>query len=100
MSATKPKALVIYGDGINCEDETAYALELAGFESSKVHCLDMLNSPAQLKDAKMLAFPGGFSFGDEIASGRVLAIKLKEKLQSALQDYIDKGNLVMGICNG
>jgi phosphoribosylformylglycinamidine synthase subunit PurQ / glutaminase len=100
MSQTKPKALVIYGDGINCEDETAYALDLAGFASTKVHCVDILESPARLETAQMLAIPGGFSFGDEIASGRVLAIKLKEKLQDALREFVDKGNLVMGICNG
>ncbi len=100
MSNTKPKALVIYGDGINCENETAYALNLAGFESERLHCIDVLNSPEQLKSAQLIAFPGGFSFGDEIASGKVLAIKLKEKLQDALHSYIDKGNLVVGICNG
>lgn len=96
----KAKALVIYGDGINCENETAYALELAGFNTEKLHCIDALNSPTKLQDAQMLAFPGGFSFGDEIASGKVLAIKLREKLQDALHSYVDKGNLVIGICNG
>jgi phosphoribosylformylglycinamidine synthase len=100
MSTTKAKALVIYGDGINCEDETVFALNLAGFESSKVHCQDILEAPEKLQSAQMLAFPGGFSFGDEIASGRVFAVKLREKLQDALHQYIDKGNLVLGICNG
>ncbi|MBX9723274.1 MAG: phosphoribosylformylglycinamidine synthase subunit PurQ, partial [Candidatus Obscuribacterales bacterium] len=61
MSKMKAKALVIYGDGINCENETAYALELAGFSTEKLHCIDALNSPAKLQDAQMLAFPGGFS---------------------------------------
>jgi phosphoribosylformylglycinamidine synthase subunit PurQ / glutaminase len=97
---TKPKALVIYGDGINCENETVFALELAGFESRKIHCLNILETPSKLRSAQMLAIPGGFSFGDEIASGRVLAIKLKEKLQDELRQFIEKGNLVMGICNG
>lgn len=97
---TKPKALVIYGDGINCENETAFALEMAGFEADKLHCSDLLSSPQRLKEAKMIALPGGFSFGDEIASGKVLAIKLRSKVQEALHDFIDRGNLVVGICNG
>jgi phosphoribosylformylglycinamidine (FGAM) synthase-like amidotransferase family enzyme len=97
---TKPRALVIYGDGINCENETAFALEMAGFEAENLHCTDLLSSPQRLKDAKMIAMPGGFSFGDEIASGKVLAIKLRSKLQEALHDFIDRGNPVLGICNG
>lgn len=97
---TKPNALVIYGDGINCENETAFALEMAGFSAQNLHCSDLLNSPQRLTEAKMIALPGGFSFGDEIASGKVLAIKLRSKLQEALHDFIDRGNLVVGICNG
>ena len=100
MTDVTAKALVIYGDGINCENETAHALALAGFQASKVHCVDILARPAQLQDAQLLALPGGFSFGDEIASGRVLAIKLKEKLQEALAKFVAAGNLVIGICNG
>lgn len=100
MAKTKPKALVIYGDGINCENETAYALELSGFATEKSHCFDVLNSPEKLQSVQMIALPGGFSFGDEIASGKVLAIKLRTKLQDALHQFIDKGNLLIGICNG
>ncbi|MBX9688474.1 MAG: phosphoribosylformylglycinamidine synthase subunit PurQ [Candidatus Obscuribacterales bacterium] len=96
----KAKALVIYGDGINCENETAYALELAGFAAEKHHCLDLLENPVLLKDMQLLALPGGFSFGDEIASGKVMAIKLREKLQDALHNFIDQGKLLIGICNG
>lgn len=96
----KPNALVLYGDGINCDAETAWALNLAGFEATRIHTSEILESPGKLLASQLLALPGGFAFGDEIASGKVLAIKLKEKLKDFLYDYIDKGNVVLGICNG
>lgn len=97
---SKPLALVLYGDGINCDAETAFALDLAGFEAKRIHTSEILESPGKLNSAKMLALPGGFAYGDEIASGKVLAIKLKEKLKDVLYTYIERGNLVLGICNG
>lgn len=94
------KALVLCGDGINCDSETAFALELAGFTAERMHCSDLLSSPQKLFEYSLLALPGGFSFGDEIASGKVLAVKLRERLKSVLYDYTERGNLVIGICNG
>lgn len=96
----KPKAFVLYGDGINCDAETVWALNLAGFVPSRVHTSELLETPRKLLTAQLLALPGGFSFGDEIASGKVLAIKLKEKLKDVLYDYIERGSVVLGICNG
>lgn len=96
----KPKALVLSGDGINCENETSYALELADFEPIVVHNSELLENPGRLKDAGALFIPGGFSYGDEIASGKVLALKLKDKLKSTLVDFIEHGRLLVGICNG
>lgn len=100
MTNASPRALVICGDGINCEYETEFGLNLAGFSAKRIHCSDLLKSPESLKDAKAIVFPGGFSFGDEIASGKVLSLKLRERLEDLLHQYIDSGNLVMGICNG
>lgn len=96
----KPKALVLSGDGINCENETCFALELADFEALPVHNFELLENPSRLKDTGALVIPGGFSYGDEIASGKVLALKLKDKLKSALVEFIERGRLVIGICNG
>ena len=98
--STAAKALVLCGDGINCDAETAYALDLAGFSSQRIHCSDLLAAPDKLFSYQLLALPGGFSFGDEIASGKVLSIKLRQKLKHVLYDYIERGNLVIGICNG
>ncbi len=94
------RALVLCGDGINCDFETAHALELAGFSADKMHCSDLLASPEKLFSYRLLALPGGFSFGDEIASGKVMAVKLRERLKNVLYQYTDQGNIVIGICNG
>lgn len=96
----QPKALVINGDGINCDNEAAWALELAGFQARKLHTSELLESPQQILSAEMLAIPGGFSYGDEIASGKVLAIKLEGKLIDVLHKFVEKGHLLFGICNG
>ena len=95
-----PNALVICGDGINCDAETTLCLELAGFKTTRMHITDLLDNPALLSNQQLLAIPGGFSFGDEIASGKVLAIKLKQKVNEALHKFVDDNNLVIGICNG
>ena len=95
-----PKALVITGDGINCDRETAWALEVAGFAAHRVHAAVILQDPSCLADYNLCAIPGGFSFGDEIASGKVLAVKLKEKLKDELYQFVEKGKLLIGICNG
>lgn len=95
----KPKFLVLWGDGINCENETARAIELAGAEACKVHVNALLEEPAQLGSYQALVIPGGFSFGDHLGSGQVLALKLELRLKNELQEFV-KTKPVMGICNG
>lgn len=95
------RALVLCGDGINCEQETAAAAEMAGFRPLLVHVNDLLESQArELADTKLLIIPGGFSFGDELGSGKILALKLKYGLRDALDQYISARGAVLGICNG
>ncbi len=98
--APKPKALVLYGYGLNCDYETAYALTQAGAEAVRVHTTDLLENPAILWDYHLLAVPGGFSWGDDHGAGVILALRLKLALGSALQEFINAGRLVIGICNG
>jgi phosphoribosylformylglycinamidine synthase len=95
-----PKAIVICGDGINCDQETSWALQLAGFDVSIRHVTALLEKPQSLMESRLLCIPGGFSFGDEIASGKVLAVKIDHYMKELLQQFVDSGNLVMGICNG
>ncbi len=100
-----PRALVLTGYGLNCDWETQYALSLAGFEADRVHISELINSeieqtPKSLKDYHLLAFDGGFSWGDDHGAGVLLATRLKYKLKSDLEDFIGSGKLIIGICNG
>jgi len=94
------KALVITGFGLNCEAETAHAFRLAGAVPEQVHLNDLLDGHRRLDEFHILAFIGGFSFGDHIASGRVLANRLEHRLNEPLQRFIAHGKLIIGICNG
>jgi phosphoribosylformylglycinamidine synthase subunit PurQ / glutaminase len=96
----KPRTLVLTGFGINCDYETRYAFEAAGSLARRVHVNDLIEDTAMLGGCQILAIPGGFSFGDDIASGKVLANKLKYRLGQAFLRFIDDGGLVLGICNG
>ena len=96
----RPKALVLYGYGLNCDYETAFALNKAGAEAVRVHTTDLLEDPDILWNYHLLAVPGGFSWGDEHGAGVILALRLKLALGSALQEFIAAGRLVIGICNG
>jgi len=96
----RPKALVLYGYGLNCDHETAFALNRAGADAVRVHTTDLLENPSLLWDYHLLAVPGGFSWGDDHGAGVILALRLKLALGQALQEFIDSGRLVIGICNG
>ena len=98
--ASKPKALVLYGYGLNCDYETAFALERAGAGAHRVHTTDLLENPALLWDYHLLAVPGGFSWGDDHGAGVILALRLRLALGAALQEFIAAGRLCIGICNG
>lgn len=95
----KPKVAVLSGYGINCEYETSYCFNKCGADAEIVHISKFLNKEKNLMDYQILAIPGGFSFGDDISSGKVLANKIKYNLQE-IHDFIKKGNLIIGICNG
>jgi phosphoribosylformylglycinamidine synthase len=101
------KALVITGFGINCEEEMAAAYRLAGAEAQIVHLNDILVEGLSIHNFDILNFPGGFSFGDDISSGKVLASKITyKKLPSGntfieeLQRFLDDKKYILGICNG
>jgi len=95
-----PKALVLTGYGINCDRETAFAFQACGAEARRVHINDLIDGYDHLDDYQILSFPGGFSYGDDISSGKVLANRLKTHLAETLAGFIDKGGLIIGICNG
>ncbi|MES2803123.1 MAG: phosphoribosylformylglycinamidine synthase subunit PurQ [Bdellovibrionota bacterium] len=96
----KVQALILTGDGINCENETALAFSEHGCETKIMHVQDLIDQPGLLSKYQILALPGGFSFGDEIGSGQILALKLKYSLGVALTEFINNKKLIIGICNG
>jgi len=96
----KPKTLILYGYGINCDNETQYGFELVGAEAEKVHVNQLINGEKQLRDYQILAIPGGFSFGDDVGAGKVLATKIKYNLAAEFSEFIKEGKLIIGICNG
>ena len=95
-----PKVCILKSDGTNCDVELAYAFDKFGAKSQFVHVNQLRNKSKKLKDFQVLALPGGFSYGDDIASGKVLAIELLSFLKEELQNFVDKKGIVIGICNG
>lgn len=96
----KTNALILTGFGINCDRETANAFVRAGANAERMHLNDIVADPACLDRFQILAVPGGFSFGDDVASGKVLANRLRHKLGAPLKKFVQDGKLVVGICNG
>ena len=94
------RAIVLTGFGINCDYETQTALRRAGAQAERIHLNDVIDRPSLLKGYQILAIPGGFSFGDDVASGKILANRLRYKLGAQIQDFIADGKLMIGICNG
>lgn len=97
---TKPKILVLSGYGLNCEEETSLAFEIAGGSPSIIHINDLIANKKQLNNFQILAIPGGFSYGDDTGSGRAYANKLNNHLSDALQKFASQDKLIIGICNG
>lgn len=94
------KVLVLTGYGINCERETAYAFYKAGAEPILIHLNDLIEQPSLMDNCHIFSIPGGFSFGDDIASGRILANRIRYRLEKSLMKFIQDGKLIIGICNG
>ncbi|MCF8045559.1 MAG: phosphoribosylformylglycinamidine synthase subunit PurQ [Desulfarculaceae bacterium] len=97
---TTVNALVLTGFGLNCDMETAYAFKLAGAEASRVHINSLIHGKERLEEYHVLAFGGGFSWGDDHGAGVVQALKMKNHLGDELASFVEKGGLVLGICNG
>ena len=96
----KPKALILTGYGLNCEEETYFSFKLANAIPEYIHINDLINNPEKLTDFQIMAIPGGFSFGDDTGSGNAYASKLKNHLWEEILGFIQKDKLVIGICNG
>jgi phosphoribosylformylglycinamidine synthase len=94
------KAIVLRAAGINCDMETEYALELAGAKAQRVHINRIIEDKGLLDEFQIIVFPGGFSYGDDVAAGKILANQIVHHLFEPIQKFIEEGRLVLGICNG
>ncbi|MHC4871426.1 MAG: phosphoribosylformylglycinamidine synthase I [Planctomycetota bacterium] len=92
--------LVIRTAGTNCDEETLFAFEQCGSSGELVHANNLIAGEHKLSDFQILAIPGGFTYGDDVASGKVFAVELVNALGEMIQGFVDNGGLVIGICNG
>ncbi|MFA5275802.1 MAG: phosphoribosylformylglycinamidine synthase I [Candidatus Omnitrophota bacterium] len=94
------KVCILRTAGTNCDQETAFAFKTVGGETEFVHIKELVEARNNLADFHILALPGGFSYGDDIASGKILANEMANKLSAELIKFIADGKLIIGICNG
>ena len=94
------KVCVLRTAGTNCDQETAFAFQKVGAEAKLLHINYLIAHPRSLKEYAILAIPGGFTYGDDVAAGKILANELRFKLIEDIQSFIDAGKLIIGICNG
>lgn len=96
------RVLILTGLGLNCEAETEAAFRMVGASPERVHLLDLLDGRTErrLADYRVLAFIGGFAFGDHLGAGSVFANKIRWRLYDQLVEFVAGGGLAFGVCNG
>lgn len=95
-----PRVLILRAPGTNCDVETAFAFEHVGAHTCSVHVNRLIEDPQLGAGYQILCLPGGFSYGDDIAAGRILAQRLKVHLRDLVDQFRSQERLVLGICNG
>jgi phosphoribosylformylglycinamidine synthase subunit PurQ / glutaminase len=95
-----PRVLVLRAPGTNCDQETGHAFAAAGAEPVHAHVNVVLAKPRLLDGVEGLVFPGGFSFGDDLGAGTVYGALVRTKLLPRVRRLVDRGGIVLGICNG
>jgi len=96
----QPRVLILRAPGTNCDMETAFAFERAGARSERWHVNRLLENPGLVADFQILCIPGGFSYGDDVAAGRILANQIQHHLAERLAEFKTADRLILGICNG
>ncbi|MBN2293826.1 MAG: phosphoribosylformylglycinamidine synthase I [Pirellulales bacterium] len=97
---SKPNVLVLRAPGTNCDQETAFAFEKAGATTELLHVNRLLENPSLFERFQILCIPGGFSYGDDVAAGRILANQMEHHLADEMKRFKDADKLILGICNG
>jgi phosphoribosylformylglycinamidine synthase len=96
----KVRTLVLRAPGTNCDGETVFAFEQAGAVVDSAHVNELVRRKKPFSRYQVLVIPGGFTYGDDVAAGKILANELRLKLGGDIQDFIERGGLILGICNG
>jgi len=96
----KVKTLILRAPGTNCDEETTFAFEQAGSAVDSAHINRLVAGDTSLSGYQILVIPGGFTYGDDISGGKILANELKLKLGGDIQRFVERGGLILGICNG
>ena len=94
------KTLILRTAGTNCDRETAHAFRRAGSEVDLVHVNRAIEAPEMLESYRILVFPGGFTYGDDLGAGTIFANRIRSVLLEPVRALVDRGGLVLGICNG
>jgi len=95
-----PRSLILRAPGTNCDVETAHAFARAGAAPTTLHLNRALDNPRVLDEFQILCIPGGFSYGDDVAAGRIFGNQIQHHLADQLREFRERGKLVLGICNG
>jgi phosphoribosylformylglycinamidine synthase I len=96
----KVKTLILRAPGTNCDAETTFAFERAGAAVDSAHVNQLVRRERLIADYQIVVFPGGFTYGDDISAGKILANEIKLKLGGDIQKFVEGGGLILGICNG
>jgi len=96
----KVRTLILRAPGTNCDEETAFAFEQAGSVVDSAHVNQLVRGEKSLSPYQILVIPGGFTYGDDVSAGKILANELRLKLGEDIQRFVDRGGLILGICNG
>ncbi len=97
---SRVRTLVLRSPGANCDAEAVFAFQQAGAEVALVHINKLIRREQRLSDYQIMAIPGGFTYGDDISGGKILANEIKLKLGAEVARFIESGGLILGICNG
>lgn len=96
----KPRVLLLRAAGVNCDRELAFAFERAGAQVAELHVRELAARPAAVLACDVFAIPGGFTYGDDLGAGRILALELERYLGDALRQMHERGGTIFGVCNG
>lgn len=94
------RVLVLRAAGINCDEEVMHCWRLAGAAPSLMHINGLVESPSMLEEYSIVTIPGGFSYGDDLGAGTILAQRILQTVADPLREFVDRGGGVLGICNG